>query len=304
VALVAALWLIVLLTVVASGFAYSMRGEALAARNALSLAQARLAADGAVERVAFELGRPRNVANAEAWLPDGAVHEWQEGDVRLTATAVDEAARIDLNGAPEPLLKSLFVNVGGVDADAAQHLAEAIEDWRDADDLRRPNGAEVDDYRAAGRKYGPSNAPFTAVGELSRVLGTTPGLMAKVADTLTVYSWQAAINPATASRDVLLALPNVTPEIVDAYLAARADALANHLPPPPLPQATGFAVGAAPVWRIRAEATTPDGVTFVREAVLRPSGDPRRPIVALLWQEGEKLPPQQDAANGAATGKT
>ena len=305
VALVAALWLIVLLTVVASGFAYSMRGEALAARNALSLAQARLAADGAVERAAFELGRPHNVADAEVWQADGAPHAWQEGDVRLAVTAVDEAARIDLNAAPEPLLKSLFVNVGGVDADTAQHLAEAVEDWRDPDDLRRPNGAEADDYKAAGRKYGPANAPFTAVGELLRVLGMTPGVMAKVADTLTVYSWQAAINPATASRDVLLALPNMTPEIVDAYLAARADALANKLPPPPLPQATGFAVGAAPVWRIHAEATAPDGVTFVREAVVRPSGDARRPIVALLWQEGEPAPqPQPNAAGSDAGAKS
>src|ERR1700704_6481478 len=59
IALIAVLWLTVLLTVIASGFAYSMRGEALAARNTMSLAQARAAADGAVERMAFELSRPR-----------------------------------------------------------------------------------------------------------------------------------------------------------------------------------------------------------------------------------------------------
>ena len=31
----------------------------------------------------------------------------------------------------------------------------------------------------------------------------------------------------------------------------------------------------------------PDGVTFVRDAVLRPSIDPRRPMIALLWQESD-----------------
>jgi len=41
IALVLALWLTVLLTVLASGFAFSMRSEALATRNAVSLAQHR-----------------------------------------------------------------------------------------------------------------------------------------------------------------------------------------------------------------------------------------------------------------------
>ncbi|TMI00175.1 MAG: hypothetical protein E6H46_12685, partial [Betaproteobacteria bacterium] len=61
------LWLTVLLTVIAAGFAYSMRTEALAARNAVALAQARALADGAIARVAFELMRPRTAA--ETWAP-------------------------------------------------------------------------------------------------------------------------------------------------------------------------------------------------------------------------------------------
>ena len=61
-----ALWLTVLLTVIASGFAFSMRSEALAARNAVSLAQARAIADGAVERTVFELMRPQVAECLEA----------------------------------------------------------------------------------------------------------------------------------------------------------------------------------------------------------------------------------------------
>ena len=122
-------------------------------------------------------------------------------------------------------------------------MLAAILDWRDADDLKRPNGAEEPDYRAAGKTYKPANAPFDSVGELQRVLGVTPALVARIADSLTVYSRQPGINPATASRDVLLAIPNVTPEAVDAYIALRDDALANKLPVPPFPQAQGFAIG-------------------------------------------------------------
>jgi general secretion pathway protein K len=288
IALIAVLWLTVLLTVIASSFAYSMRSEALAARNTMSLAQARAVADGAVERMAFELSRPSSPE--DAWRADGQAHAWSDGDVAVSATAFDESARIDLNTATPPLLKGLLENVGGLDPDTAQRVLDAIVDWRDADDLRQPNGAEAADYRAAGSKLVPTNAPFESVGELRRVLGITGTLMAKLADSVTVYSRQRGINTATAARDVLLALPGATPALVDAFIAARAEALANRLPIPPFAAAQGFAGGASPVWRISVTARLPDGVTFARDAVLRPMGDPRRPFVTLLWQEGRLGP--------------
>jgi len=293
IALVLALWLTVMLTVIAGGFAFAMRNEALAARNMVSLAQARAAANGAVERTVFELSR---VATPETWKRDGAVHTWTDGDINLAASATDESAKIDLNAANEVLLRSLFTNVGGADADLAAHIADAIQDWRDADDLTRPNGAEEADYRAAGLKYKPSNAPFETVTELARVMWVTPAIYARVAPSLTVYSRQPGINPATASRDVLLALPNATPEAVDAFLQSRNDALKGNLPPPPFPPAQGFAAGAGPVWRVHAEATMPDGVTFAREAVVNPSGDTRRPFVALAWLDPNPQPPSGAAA--------
>ena len=296
IALIVVLWLTVLIAVIGSSFAYSMRGEALAARNTMSLAQARAAADGAVERTAFELLRPR--ISADVWNADGQLHAWTDGDIALTATAYDESARIDLNAGSEALLKGLLQNVGGLDAETAQRTLEAILDWRDADELKRPNGAEAPEYRAAGSKYLPANAPFESVGELQRVLGVTPSLMARLARTLTVYSRQQGVNLATATRDVLLALPGVTAEQVDAYIAAREDAVRNRLPIPPFPQGQGFAAAALPVWRIHVLARAPDGVTFARDAVLRPLNDPRRPLVTLLWQEGTPDPTSEPPATG------
>lgn len=288
IALIVVLWLTIMLTVIASGFAFSMRSEALSARNALSLAQAKHAANGAVERMAFELSRPRM---ASSWLADGQPHTWQEGDLALYAVAVDESARIDLNTAPDALLKGLFENVGGVDAQAAARIVDAIQDWKDADDLKRPNGAEEADYRAAGLKHKPANAPFETVSEVSRVLGVTAGVYARVAETLTVQSRQPGINSQLAPREVLLALPSATPEMVDAYIAQRTEAQKAKLPVPPFPAAAGYVAGAVPVWRIRAMATVPDGVTFVRDAVVRPSGDGRRPLLTLNWQEGTAAAP-------------
>ncbi len=306
IALIVVLWLTVLIAVIGSSFAYSMRGEALAARNTMSLAQARAAADGAVERTAFELSRPR--VSADAWAADGQPHAWTDDDIALTAVAYDESARIDLNVGSEALLKGMLQNVGGQDAETAQRTLDAILDWRDADELKRPNGAEAPEYRAAGSKYLPSNSPFESVGELQRVLGVTPSLMARVAPTLTVYSRQPGINLAAAPREVLLALPGVTPEQVDAYIAARRDARTNRLPIPAFPPGQAFAAAAAPVWRIHVRARAADGVTFARDAVVRSSNDPQRPLVTLLWQEGtpdptSETPTTEKSAQENGTGK-
>jgi general secretion pathway protein K len=288
IALVLALWLTIMLTVIASGFAFSMRGETIAARNAVSLAQARAAADGAVERTLYELSRPRMT---DTWLADVTRRAWTENDVQFDVLAVDETSKIDLNYANDALLRGLVTGVGGLDDQTAARVVDAILDWRDADDAKRPNGAEEDDYRAAGLKYGPSNAPFETVGELARVLGITPDLYRRLADSLTVYSRQPGINSTTASRNVLLALPGVSADIVDAYLEQRRLAIENKLPVPPFAGAAAFGSGPVPVWRIHAEAKLSDGVTFVREAVVRPVNDIRRPLVALAWTEGVPLPP-------------
>jgi general secretion pathway protein K len=297
VALVLVLWLTVMLTVIGGTLAYAMRSEALAARNAVSLAQARAVADGAVDRAAFELLRPRT---QEAWKADGRPREWSDAGAQVTVVAVDENARIDLNGASEVLLRSLFVRQGGLDEAAAAALVDAMADWRDDDELRRPNGAEATDYRAANSKYVPTNRRFETVGEVSRVLGMTPAVYARIAGLVTVHTNQQGINPHTASREVLLALPNATPEAVDEFLQQRADAIAANLPVPPFPAAQGFAAGASAMWRIRAEVRAADGVTFVREAVVRATPDPRRPYVALLWGEADRPAPPAATADAAA----
>jgi general secretion pathway protein K len=302
IALILALWLTVMLTVIASGFAFSMRSEALAARNMISVAQARAAANGAIERTVFELSR---TVTPDTWKRDGTVHTWKDGDIALAASATDESARIDLNAANEVLLRSLFSSVGGADPDVAAHIVDAIQDWRDADDLTRPNGAEEADYRAAGLKYKPANGQFETVSDLARVMGVTPAIYARVANSLTVHSRQPGINPMTASRSVLLALPNATPDAVDAYLAVRSDAIKANQPAPPFAPAQGFTAGAGPVWRVRAVATMPDGVTFAREAVVNPSGDVRRPFVALAWldQISPLEPGPAEAGTAAADDK-
>ena len=301
IALILVLWLTILLTVIGGSFAYGMRNEALAARNSLSLAQARALADGAISRTVFELMRPKTLA--DVWSADGTVHAWDENGSRVVVNALDESGKIDLNTAPEGLIKGLLQTAAELDADTAARLIDVIEDWKDADDLRRPNGAEAPDYQAAGLSYKPANAPFESVAELQRELGMTPAIYGRIADSLTVHSRMAGINPAFASRAVLLAVPGATPEIVDTYIAQRRDALAAKLPLPPFP-VPGIVGATLNLWRIRAEVTTADGVTFTREAVVR-QGDRRRLLSFLEWQEGDRrlLAASDKDSNDKADGK-
>ena len=111
------------------------------------------------------------------------------------------------------------------------------------------------------------------------MLGVTPAIYARIADSLTVHSRQPGINALTRVARRAAGAAQRDARAVDAYLQQRADALASKLPVPPFPPAARFVAGAVPVWRIRAVATAPDGVTFAREAVVRPSGDARRPLL-------------------------
>jgi general secretion pathway protein K len=301
IALILVLWLTILLTVIGGSFAYGMRNEALAARNSLSLAQARALADGAIYRTVFELMRPKTLA--DVWSADGTVHAWDENGSHVVVNALDESGKIDLNTASDGLIKGLLQTAAELDADTAARLIDVIEDWKDADDLRRPNGAEAPEYQAAGLSYKPANAPFESVAELQRVLGMTPAIYGRIADSLTVHSRMTGINPAFASRAVLLAVPGATPEIVDTYIAQRRDALAAKLPAPPFP-VPGIVGATLNLWRIRAEVTTADGVTFTREAVVR-QGDRRRLLSFLEWQEGDRrlLAASDKDSNDKADGK-
>jgi general secretion pathway protein K len=193
-----------------------------------------------------------------------------------------------MNVAREPLLKGLFMSVG-LPAEDVDRLADAIMDWRDPDDAKRLNGAEAPEYRAAGRNYVPANANFETIEEVQRVLGMTPEIYAKIADLITVHSRQPGIDPAGASRGVLLAIPNMTPEIVDAYIAQREASRANGQPAPPLPQAVGFVSIGTAGFHVNATVRTSDGVTFVREVVVQPTGNPKRPLQYLAWREGIPL---------------
>lgn len=289
VALVLVLWVITLLTVIAGNFAYSMRGEAQIARNLLSTAQAQARADAGVQLAWFELLKPPS--EALRWQGNGAVHEMLQGGVLLQVSILDESGKIDLNTASDELLKGLFKSAG-LDDSASAALSAAVLDWRSPGDLKRLNGAKEPDYRAAGKNYGPPNAPFETVDELQRVLGMTPALYRQLAPALTIYSRQAGINTSVAPREALLAIPGANPAMVEQFLAQRQEALANGQPVPAFSGAGTFSSGGnSQTYRVRSQASVPDGSIFVRQAIGRLSGNAKSPIQLVAWGEGDTQPP-------------
>jgi general secretion pathway protein K len=292
VALVLVMWVSVLLTVIASSFIVERRTETLVVRNSISIARAQAAADAGVQRAILDLYRADNAP--DKWKRDGSAYAWSFDGVPVRVELRDESAKIDINMAAEPLLRGLLVSAGLPDDEAAR-LLDAILDWRDADSLKRPNGAEEAEYQAAGLSYKPANAPFQAIEEIQLVLGMRPEVYRRIAPSITVFSRQPGVNAQLASREVLLAIPGVSTELVDGYLAAREAARAAGQPLPVFPPAGGAPAGFTMIATIRSEARLDDGTNFAREAVaiLRPM--PRRPVTFLAWRESTAAPETEAA---------
>lgn len=286
IALVLVLWILTLLSVIAGSVAFSARTETLSAGNQMGVARANAIVDGAIYRAIYEMSKPTaNTANG--WMADGRTYDVEFDDVIVKLVVSSESAFIDLNAAPVMLLRSLFLSVGASEQEA-DALVDAIQDWRDADELARTNGAERDQYEAAGMPYVPTNMNFYSVDELARVMGMTPELFQRVSGTLTVHSGEGFVDSVSAPRDVLLAFPNATPEEVDAYIELRSALRADNQPVPPFPLAGAPRARQARqggVYNFNASVVMSDGVTVGRQAVVRISADPLRPYSILDWKQ-------------------
>lgn len=266
-ALVVVLWISALLAVMATGFSTSMRMESRAARNLVENIRVRALADAAVQRGISDL---LNATTEKLPLSDGTATSFTFGGGDLSVAIQSERGKADLNKAPEIFLKGVLRQSGMADA-AADALGDAIADWRDEDDFRRLNGAEAPEYRSAGLKFEPTNAPFRTVAELEQVIGIDHRTFQRLSPLFTVHSYIAKINPDFAPRQVLAAIPGVNMVEVDALVAAREKNKYNDVDSP-LPLLSGVAdwisQSPGPVYTIRGSAILPSGARFTREVVV------------------------------------
>jgi len=215
VALVAAVSVLAVLSVLATGLATTSVLDQHLARNALAALQADALARSGVAAAAVILNErsPAEVDTLNA--------RWDSGRQPLGAGWVevrveDDARRLDLNQLTDAVPHLL--EILGLDA----QLANALADWTDADDTPRPGGAERDWYLGRTPPYLPPNAPLGSVGELAGVRGFDAALVERLRPFVTVAG-EPAINPNTAPREVLLAVVG-DPASVQHLLTARAKA--------------------------------------------------------------------------------
>ena len=300
-ALVLVLWSIALMLVIGERFAAQVRTELLLTRNQVTEVQAGALADAGIALAIHELTMPRN---ERRWRADGGVYSVSVpgGDVELRLWA--ENGKLDLNAVPITLIENLMaeLQIGETPAHR-QRLAAAISDWRDSDDRTDTGGSESTVYREHGLAHTPKNAVFSSVGELIMVAGLDRTMVATLAPMVTVHNQRVAIDPKTASKSALSALPGISSAEVSAYLAARRLRAQNNRPEPDYPlelSTTGnfLAPSVAEVFTVQALGHSTNGGTVTKRAIVKLGGESSTPYVIVDWIERavSAVPETRDAA--------
>jgi general secretion pathway protein K len=245
IALIIVMIIVAALTVIVTGFAYSMRVENKLAyntrfnpdmdwlgRSGVELARYLLSkrAPGEEQMDALHqkwAGGPGRtgmdaMAEPEPWeqLPMTNV---KLGNGTFSIKITDMERKLNINSASEPLLRYIIEMHGGVDVTDVDLFIDSLRDWIDPDDNPGLNGAESEDYLSEFPPYYSKNGPLDHITELKLVQGfkDEPGLYSVFANHFTAISG-GLINVNTASAPVLGLLPGMTPEIAGDIVMYRA----------------------------------------------------------------------------------
>lgn len=236
VALIAALWLVVAIAVVALQFSLAAKERRVLGLSAAERGVGRGAALGALALTQAQLDyllrvAPTNAAalsgtrSGDPWLGADSIYSVPVyvDSMRVDVQLLDLGRRLNINDLTEDQFRTFFSYVLN-DYTTADHLAQTIMDWTDVDDIARPNGDEQDGYIKKGLLALPANGPFRSVDELLDVEGMTPAIYAQVAPYLTVFG-TGTVNINDAPVPVLRAIPGMTDQILSNILNQRSRGL-------------------------------------------------------------------------------
>ena len=269
VALLAVIWVIGLLSVMAMDVLSAARRESRQGDDRLERARMEAAAQAGLAMAAQALLRGAPVEAAGPHDFDGS----------LIAIEVEpEAGKIDLNLASRELLRALFEAVGEPRGTAAA-LAAAVVDWRDNDDQPEPGGGlEAEGYRRMGRLVPPRDGDLQSVSELAEIHGMTPELLRRLSPVVTVHGRKA-------EPDLVLAPPVVRQAVRSAAAAARLAGLREGEQDSTSPASQARPSGiSGRAFMLRIEVVRPNGGWLRHEAVIRLSGNRRDPLWVHEWR--------------------
>jgi len=211
VVLMTVLWSIALLSALAMAAAVTFRGFA----GVMAVERDRVQAD-ALLSAGIE-----TAASIIDTLGDAPLMDIETGVSLATGSARlrlnDEGGRIDIGRAPAAVLAALLQSVGAPGA-AANDLAQRIVERRFPRNAARPDPALRSAKVAA--KPPAAGQPFSDVRQLLLIPGMAPEWVAAIEPLTTVFGGET-INPLTAPRGVIAALPGVDKDQVEAFLRAR-----------------------------------------------------------------------------------
>lgn len=229
IALLLVLWVLAVLMVIVFAFSFTTRVETHSIISFKEGVEREFIAQAGIERGIVEIlynKRFFNIPEKESWKLDGTPHRGEFGGGYYEVRIIDENGKVDINAAPDVLLKNLLIQLG-LKNEESDAIVDAIMDWKDADDLRRLNGAESDYYMTLQNPYRAKNANFDSVEELIFVKGVTSELLyggegrKGLIDFITVHSKSPQVSINSAPREVLLSVPGITQEIADNIISYR-----------------------------------------------------------------------------------
>ena len=248
--LLVVLWTLIILTVMALELGRSMRLEGMTTDTYQQEAKAYSLAVAGLNRALYHFliaeSQGRTLLSlqssvevepepADVWIrADGTWYSEEFGEGGYRTRVSDEGAKINLNRVDEITLKQAFLNLD-LERELAEALTDAILDWRDADDLKRLNGAERDYYLSLPTPYPAKDAPFDSVDELLLVRGVTRQLFfgedgPALREIFTVYGGQQRrINLLTASPAVLQAALGIDSDLAQELVQRRAETGSTEL---------------------------------------------------------------------------
>lgn len=245
IALIIVMIIVAALTVIVTGFAYSMRVETKLARNTRFNPDMDWLSRSGVELARYLLskrapGEERMDALHQKWAGGpgrigmdamAELEPWEElpmtnvklGNGTFSIKITDMERKLNINSAPEPLLRYILEMHGGVDATDVDVFIDSLRDWMDPDENPGLNGAESDFYLSEYPPYYSKNGPLDHITELKLVQGfkDQPSIYNVFAKNFTAISG-GLINVNTASAQVLELLPGMDPFIADEIVMYRA----------------------------------------------------------------------------------
>ena len=238
IALLLVLWTLTILMVIVLSFSFAIKAETLATLSFKEGIEKRFLAEAGIERGIMELfyrivnkGQTVILEGREVWTVDGTPYTGKTSGGSYTVAIFDESGKLNINKMNDSnaiIFKNLLKNTGVPEKDV-DGITDSVLDWKDPNKgMHRLNGAGDDYYASLPNPYEPKHADFDTLEELLLVKGMTPEILygtgekKGIADLISVMpATTPQININAAPKDLLLAVPDMTPEIVEAIVSLR-----------------------------------------------------------------------------------